>query len=181
MSSPRILVACIGNIFLGDDGFGVEVAARLSQRSLPPEAKVVDFGVRAMDLTFALMDDYEAVILVDAMPRGAAPGTLYVLEVGDEHVPVSADVAPDGHSLDPVKVLSLARSHGAHVKKLLLVGCEPSPIDSLDFAPGLTAPVLAAVEPAAALVESLLRETLADELSASRKEISFSNTGGVST
>jgi hydrogenase maturation protease len=81
MSLPRVLVACIGNIFLGDDAFGVEVAQRLAGRGLPEGVRVVDFGIRGLDLTFALLDDYEAVILVDATPRGGDPGTLYVLEL----------------------------------------------------------------------------------------------------
>src|SRR5947209_2868396 len=80
MSGARILIAGIGNIFLGDDAFGVEVAQRLGQRSLPEQVRVIDFGIRGMDLTYALLDDYETVILVDAVPRGGQPGTLYVLE-----------------------------------------------------------------------------------------------------
>src|SRR5439155_13673490 len=80
MNRPRVLVAGVGNIFLGDDAFGVEVAQRLARRALPPEVRVVDFGIRGLDLTYALLDGYEAVILVDAAPRGGRPGTLYVLE-----------------------------------------------------------------------------------------------------
>ena len=81
MTRPaRILIAGIGNIFLGDDAFGVEVARRLVRRRLPDGVRVVDFGIRGLDLTYALLDGYEAVILVDAAPRGGPPGTLYVLE-----------------------------------------------------------------------------------------------------
>src|SRR5438128_1754175 len=75
-----VLVAGVGNIFLGDDAFGVEVAQRLARRPLPAGVRVVDFGIRGLDLAYALLDPYEAVILVDAMPRGEQPGTLYVLE-----------------------------------------------------------------------------------------------------
>ena len=75
-----ILVACVGNIFNGDDAFGVEVARRLSQATLPDGARVIDFGIRGIDLTYALMDGYDAVILVDAAQRGEAPGVVSVVE-----------------------------------------------------------------------------------------------------
>ena len=75
MTNSRILIACIGNIFLGDDGFGVEVARRLAGRPLPPEVMLKDFGIRGFDLTYALLEPYELVILVDACPRGGEPGT----------------------------------------------------------------------------------------------------------
>ena len=81
MTQPHILIACVGNIFLGDDAFGVEVAQRLMRGGLPDSVRVVDFGIRGLDLTYALLDGYETVILVDATPRGGPPGTLYVLEL----------------------------------------------------------------------------------------------------
>ena len=80
MTNPRILIACIGNIFLGDDGFGTEVARRLADRSLPPGVILKDFGIRGLDLTYALLDPYDLVILVDACPRGGEPGTIYLIE-----------------------------------------------------------------------------------------------------
>src|SRR6202040_1259682 len=80
MTNPRILIACIGNIFLGDDGFGTEVARRLAGGSLPPGVILKDFGIRSLDLTYALLDPYELVILVDACPRGGEPGTVYLVE-----------------------------------------------------------------------------------------------------
>ena len=80
MRRPRILIACIGNIFLGDDAFGVEVGRALVGRSFPEGVHVVDFGIRGMDLTFALMDGCDVAIMVDAVPRGARPGTLCLLE-----------------------------------------------------------------------------------------------------
>ena len=89
MTRPRVLIACIGNIFLGDDGFGVEVARRLANRrlagrrsagpTLPDDVRVVDFGIRGLDLVYALLDGYETAILVDATPRGGEPGTLYLI------------------------------------------------------------------------------------------------------
>src|ERR1700758_4827464 len=89
---PRILVAGVGNIFLGDDAFGVEVVQRLARRALPDGVRVVDFGIRGLDLVYALLDGYETVVLVDAAPRGGSPGTLYVLEPEPEaDLPVSEE------------------------------------------------------------------------------------------
>ena len=76
----RILVAGIGNIFLADDGFGCEVVRWLAERELPDNVEVRDFGIRGMDLAYALMDPYEAVVLVDAVSRGEDPGTVYLIE-----------------------------------------------------------------------------------------------------
>ena len=128
---PRLLIACVGNIFLGDDGFGVEIARRLAQVALPEEVRVVDFGIRGLDLTYALLDPYEAVILVDALPRGGPPGTLYVLEPERPAIdPADAEAQGvsliEGHGMDPVKVLRLVAAMGGKVDRLLLVGCEPA-------------------------------------------------------
>src|SRR5262249_50231013 len=89
--TPRPLIACIGNIFLGDDAFGVEVSQRLARVALPDGVRVVDFGIRSLDLAYALLDEYEAVILVDAAPRGGAPGTLYVVEISPSETAGKAD------------------------------------------------------------------------------------------
>ena len=113
MTRPRILVAGVGNIFLGDDAFGCVVAQRLLAQGLPPEVHVVDFGIRSLDLTYSLLDGYEVVILVDAVPRGGRPGTLYVLEPIVETLAgevSNTGVLVEGHGLDPVKVLRLAAS-----------------------------------------------------------------------
>jgi hydrogenase maturation protease len=161
MNRPRILVAGIGNIFLGDDAFGVEVVRRLARRELPDEVRVVDFGIRGLDLTYALLDGYEAVILVDALPRGEPPGTLYVLEPARgeaAHMPLEA------HSMDPVKVLRLAEAMGGRVERLLLIGCEPTPLrDEEDMREGLSDPVRASVEEAVRLIESLVARLLQGE------------------
>ncbi|HEY7426930.1 MAG TPA: hydrogenase maturation protease [Gemmataceae bacterium] len=162
MNRPRILVAGIGNIFLGDDAFGVEVAQRLARRALPEEVRVVDFGIRGLDLTYALLDCYEAVILVDAVPRGEIPGTLYVLEPTRGEAVENAPI--EAHSMDPVKVLRLAEAMGGRVERLLLVGCEPTPADDEeDMREGLSAPVRASVEEAVRLVESLVARLLQGE------------------
>ena len=100
--SKRILVAGIGNVFLGDDGFGVEVVKRLAERELPEDVEVADFGIRGMDLIYALHDYYEVVIFVDATPRGEEPGTVYLLEPEIED---DGEVVLDTHGMDPVKVI----------------------------------------------------------------------------
>jgi hydrogenase maturation protease len=161
---PRILIAGVGNIFLGDDAFGVEVARRLAGRPLPDGVRVVDFGIRGLDLAYALLDDYEAVVLVDATPRGGAPGTLYVLEPDCTNVPPPApgEAGVEAHALDPVKVLRLVAALGGRVRRLLVVGCEPGPADSAeDMSMGLSAPVAVAVEEAVPLVVSLVAQLLA--------------------
>ena len=145
----RILVAGIGNIFFGDDAFGCEVAQRLARRAWPPEVVVRDFGIRGLDLAYALLDAYDFVILVDAVPRGRAPGTLYVIEpdVADEGAAQNAAASWNAHSLDPVNVLALAKSYGAALKNILLIGCEPSPIcEDCDTVSELSDPVRAAVD-----------------------------------
>src|ERR1700734_1751902 len=99
MTPPRILIAGIGNIFLGDDAFGSEVARRLAARPMPDGVKVVDFGIRGFDLTYALLDGSDATILVDATPRGGPPGTLYVIEPdpGEAREPEEADLLIQTH------------------------------------------------------------------------------------
>jgi hydrogenase maturation protease len=161
MIPSRVLVAGIGNIFLGDDAFGVEVARRLAA-GLPEGACVVDFGIRGLDLAYAFLDGYEAVILVDAVPRGGRPGTLYVLELALGDSTESGDgVLVEGHNLDPAKVLNLAATLGAQVGRVILVGCEPSPMDeSEDFGAELSAAVCAAVDEAVPLIVSLVARLL---------------------
>jgi hydrogenase maturation protease len=163
---PRILIAGIGNIFLGDDAFGVEVAQRLTRRGLPEEVRVVDFGIRGLDLSYALLDGYESVILVDAVPRGGAPGTLYVLEteIGDNAEPYPDGTLLEMHRLDPDKVLRLAAHLGAKVEHLLVVGCETAATgDYEDMHDGLSDPVRLAVEQAIPLIEALAARLLRGE------------------
>jgi hydrogenase maturation protease len=163
MSRPRILIAGVGNIFLGDDAFGVEVAQRLVRRPLPDGVRVVDFGIRGLDLVYALLDGHDAVILVDAVPCGGAPGTLYVIEpeAGGPTGPAGAVAGLEAHGLDPAKVLRLAASMGGRTDHVLLVGCEPGPLpDPEEMHMGLSAPVAAAVDEAVSLVESLVAKLL---------------------
>lgn len=166
MTASRLLIACIGNIFLGDDAFGVEVARRLAAIDLPEGVRAVDFGIRGIDLTYALMDGYESVILVDATPRGGQPGTLYVIEPTLEDCPGPDGTLLDAHGMDPVKVLKLAASMGARVDRLMLVGCEPEPFadaDWNDIQPGLSESVQNAVEEAIPLILSLVGRLLSRE------------------
>ena len=162
MDRARILVAGVGNIFLGDDAFGVEVVGRLIRRPPPGPVRVVDFGIRGLDLTYALLDGYDTVILVDAAPRGGAPGTLYVVEVETAGQAAGGeDAAIETHGMDPVKVLRLAVAMGARVGRLLVVGCEPAPADEWDdMRMEMSEPVRAAVDEAVRLVESLVAESL---------------------
>jgi hydrogenase maturation protease len=157
MSPKRVLVAGVGNVFLGDDGFGVEVVRRLAGRELPEGVEVVDFGIRGMDLAYALQDDYELVIFVDALPRGEEAGTVYLLEPEIED---DGEVALDAHGMDPVKVIKLSRALGAKPTRTLVVGCEPQVVvseEDYDEMPmELSEPVGAAVEEAVQLVESLV-------------------------
>lgn len=166
----RVLIACIGNIFLGDDGFGVEVARRLAGRQYPDGVEVVDFGIRGVELAYTLLDGCETLVLVDAVPRGGAPGTLYLIE---PELPLTGvdtgGVAVDAHSMDPVKVLSFARTLGARPDRVLLVGCEPErgvgvgdgDGDDLAMRMGLSEPVRAAVDEAVTMIDALVERLLA--------------------
>jgi hydrogenase maturation protease len=162
--TPAILVAGVGNVFLGDDAFGVEVALALSRRRLPESVLVKDFGIRGFDLAYTLLDPWDAIIIVDAMPHGEAPGTLFVVEpnlagLGD---PASSDMALNPHSMDPVRVLNLAASMGAISAQILVLGCEPNDFgDELDGRMGLSSLVQASVEEAANMVEELVGRMLA--------------------
>ena len=156
-----ILVAGIGNVFMADDGFGVALADRLARRELPPGVDVVDFGIRGMDLAYAMQDGYDVVVLLDATPRGQPPGTLYVIEpeLDDD------DVGVDAHGMDPVKVLALARALGGRPPRTLVVGCEPKTRmrgDEQDVVADISEPVRAALDEAVLLVESVLGELMAE-------------------
>jgi len=168
----RILIACVGNIFLGDDGFGVEVAQRLMNRKTkqyPQGVQVVDFGIRGIDLAYTLLDDYDTLVLVDAVSRGGPPGTLYLIEpdlagIDPEKGVEAGRAAMDAHSMDPVRVLAFARALGARPIHTLLVGCEPAVFsESEDYAEmqmGLSELVQAAIDEAVMMIDSLVEELL---------------------
>ncbi len=171
--TARILVAGVGNIFLGDDAFGVEVALALSRRRLPANVLVKDFGIRGFDLAYALLDPWDLVIIVDALPRGGAAGTLYVLEpdltgLADA---ASPDMAMNPHGMDPMRVLHLAASLGTISAQLLLVGCEPQDFgDELEGRMGLSPAVQLAIEDAADLVLDLAARMVANGTATLRSE-----------
>ncbi|MCV2487925.1 hydrogenase maturation protease [Geodermatophilus sp. YIM 151500] len=155
--SGRVLVAGIGNVFLGDDGFGVEVVRRLgsgtASSGLPDGVDVVDYGIRGVHLAYDLLDDPpDTLVLVDAVPLDGPPGTLAVLEVPDRTAGDGPVPAVDGHGLHPDAVLRLLRGLGGSVRRVLVVGCAPAAVD-----PGmaLSAPVAAAVDGAVRLVREV--------------------------
>jgi len=157
VAPERILVAGIGNVFLGDDGFGVALAGRLAQRAVPPGVDVVDFGIRGMDLAYALGEGYSVVVLLDAAPTGQPPGTLSLIEPEIEAV----EPALDAHGMDPVKVLALAKALGGPLPRTLVVACAPQTVmtgEEDEVVTELSAPVQAAVDEGVQFVESLLRE-----------------------
>jgi hydrogenase maturation protease len=150
----RILIAGIGNVFLGDDGFGVEVVRRLAQRALPADVRVADFGIRGLHLAYDLLDGgYQQVILVDATPREGAPGTVYLIEPDAEELGAGGNGMADAHAMTPQAVFSLLRSLGGTPGKVLVVGCEPQ---SVEEEMGLTPVVEAAVDEAVDLIRGLL-------------------------
>jgi hydrogenase maturation protease len=163
---PRILVACVGNVFLGDDAFGVEMAPLLLRRQYPLDVEVVDFGIRGIELAYALLGDYDALILVDAVPRGGTPGTLYLIEPERADDPEQGDaagrLAMATHSMDPAKVLAFARALGARPIRTLIVGCEPAPMESVaeEMRMELSQPVRAALDDAVRMMDELIEELL---------------------
>ena len=161
-AKAKILVAGIGNIFLGDDAFGVEVVRRLMNREIPAEARVVDFGIRGLDLAYALQDGYETTILIDAFPHGQPPGTVSVVEPDAKDI-AAATPDVDPHSMHPLNVLRMASAMNGNLHRVLLVGCEPAYLGGDEGHMGLSEPVEAAVEEAVNTTESLVRCLLAGE------------------
>jgi hydrogenase maturation protease len=162
---PSILVAGIGNIFLGDDAFGVEVAQRLASRALPERVKVIDFGIRGFDLAYALLDGSDVTILVDACPRGGTPGALYTIEpdLSSLDSPDAGTSSVDAHSMNPMNVIRMAKSMGGELKKILLVGCEPATLGPEEGQMGLSEPVAAMVDEAVKTIESLIEKIRSGE------------------
>lgn len=163
---PRVLIAGIGNIFLGDDGFGVEVAQRLSKCNLPATVCVADFGIRGLDLAFALQDGYETTILIDAFPHGQAPGTVSVIEpdLSDPAASLGEGSFLEPHAMNPMNVLRMATAMHGKIKRIVLVGCEPETVGGDDGKMGLSANVEAAVREAVKVVENLVEKTLNEGL-----------------
>jgi hydrogenase maturation protease len=165
LDTKKILIAGIGNIFLADDGFGVEVANRLATQSFPPGVRVADFGIRGFDLAYALMDGYETTVLVDAYPGEGEPGTLFVVEPDLAEISrgASQPATVDAHAMNPVSVLRMAAGMGAQLKRILLVGCVPATLGPEEGHMGLSEPIATAVDQAVTLVASLVTRILAGE------------------
>ena len=174
----RMLVAGVGNIFLGDDGFGVEVARRLAEADLPSWVQVADYGISGMHLAYDLANGYDSAILVDTAQRGGEPGTLTVIEAapgggpaqaGEEqqageaaqpdHRAPAGEIAEtrlfDAHGMQPDVVLGVLDMLGASSARVLVVGCEPA---SLDYGMELSEPVAKAVDAAVGVVMDLIAE-----------------------
>ena len=156
----RTLVACLGNIFLSDDGFGVEVARRLAREDLPNGTRVTDYGIRGMHLAYDLAEGWDATILVDAAQRGGEPGTVYVIEPErqpptDAGAGLTESMLFDPHGMQPDAMLGMTGMLGTEAGRVLVVGCEPA---SVAEGIGLSEPVAAAVDEAARVVLDLVRE-----------------------
>lgn len=146
----KVLVAGVGNIFNGDDGFGVAVAQRLAGAELPAGVVVRDIGIRGVHLAYELLDGYDALVLVDAIPGDEEPGTLTVLEADRLD---AAGAVMDAHSMDPRAVLSMLEDLGGSVDRVLVVGCQ---IADVDERLGLSPPVESAVDDAVRLVHEMV-------------------------
>ena len=146
------LVAGVGNIFLCDDGFGSEVARRLDGIELPPGVAVVDYGIGGIHLAYDLLDGVDLLVLIDALPRDVAPGTLTVFEVDPGALP---EVPMDSHAMDPGAVLANVRALGGDLPRTLIVGCEPEDVRE---GMGLSAVVTAVLDDAVELVLDVVRE-----------------------
>ena len=159
----KILVAGIGNIFFGDDGFGVEVAGRLARRPMPAGVLVADFGIRGVHLAYELLGGYDALVLVDAVPLAEPPGTIAVIEPDlSDLTPTDDDLEPalDAHSMNPSVVLRTLAGLGGSVGRVVVIGCQPGVLtDGI----GLSPPVAAAVEPALDAVIDVLQELCVTE------------------
>lgn len=159
----RILVAGVGNVFFGDDGFGVAVAHRLSRDRFPDSVAIVDFGIRALHLAFELMATpaVDLLVLIDATARGGEPGTIYVIDPERDPEALAA-TPPDAHAINPFSVLAMLRALGGELPlQTRIIGCEPA---QLDGGIGLSEAVKEAIEPAAALVRRLIAGEVCHEL-----------------
>lgn len=150
----RVLVAGLGNVFFGDDGFGVEVAQRLAREPLPVDVAVLDVGIRTMHLAYELLEATGLLVLVDAAARGGAPGTLYVIDP-EEELSRERPVLPDAHAANPFSVLATLAWVGGRLPRTLIVACEP---EDLSGTMSLSESVQAAIEPAMLIIRELIED-----------------------
>jgi hydrogenase maturation protease len=158
----QILVAGIGNAWLGDDGFGGEVVKRLEARDLPSGVTVADFGIGGLDLAYEVMRGYDGLVLIDISRQGGEPGTLYVMEPNEQDIAAGIEDGEllDPHGMDPQTVLRFVRAVGGWPGKVVVIACEPAEVEEMGI--GLSAGVSAAVEHAAELVATTIEELRAD-------------------
>jgi hydrogenase maturation protease len=162
--TPSVLVACIGNIFLGDDGFGVEVARRLLARPQRDGVRVIDFGIRGFDLAYALQDGHETTILVDAYPHGQKPGTVSLVEPDLSEIEDSPAGFIQPHAMNPVNVLRMAKAMNGSLRRVLLLGCEPENLGGEEGHLGLSPVVEAAIEHAVNEIELIVNRIMGHPL-----------------
>lgn len=155
--SGKVLVVGIGNIFLGDDGFGVEVARRMAQRELPPGVRVKDFGIRGFDLACALIEPWELIVMADASSRGGEPGAIYTVEIDPTSHHTETQTL-NAHGLHPASAIQLARALGKINARLILVACEPADLGGSEGRMGLSPLVESAVESAIRKIEQITGE-----------------------
>jgi len=176
MTALRVLVAGVGNVFLGDDGFGVEVVRRMADDTLPAGVKVADFGIRGLHLAYELLEGWDTAILVDASPRGGDPGTLYLIDVDPADRPprltteevVEQGAVFDAHGMAPVEVLAMLDTlGGTPPDRVLVLGCEPAVVDEQM---GLSEPVDGAVDVAVTELRKLIDEESGDRPAAGSRE-----------
>jgi hydrogenase maturation protease len=155
MTPAKILVAGVGNLFLADDAFGIEVARRLAQEELPAGVRVADYGIRGVHLAYQLLEGSDTLVLVDAVSRGEPPGTVFIIEPDLEQPGGGLAGRPlmDGHGMDPATVLALLKQLGGTIGRVVVVGCEP--LETCERI-GLSQPVERAVDEAVRLVRRLV-------------------------
>jgi hydrogenase maturation protease len=157
----QILVAGVGNAWLGDDGFGGHVVSRLLEKGVPPGVHVQDFGSGGLDLAYEVMRGYHAMVLVDVSQQGGEPGDVYVIEPDPTGIkPIEDGEAISPHGMDPQTVLRFVKTVHGWPGKVVVVGCEPADVENLALE--LTPPVKAAVERAAGVVLEELNKLQSD-------------------
>lgn len=159
----RTLVAGLGNIFEGDDGFGVEVANTLIATQWPDGVELGEYGIRGVHLAYQLLEGYDLVVIADAVSRGGEPGTVYVIEHAadtERPEPTAHEPMVDAHDLGPDAVLALVPTLGGTLGRVVIVGCEPA---TLEPNMGLSPRVAGSVEAAARLVTEIVFSAYAGE------------------
>ncbi|HEY5317398.1 MAG TPA: hydrogenase maturation protease [Solirubrobacteraceae bacterium] len=158
----KVLVAGIGNAWMGDDGFGAEVVKRLGDVELPRGVAVMDFGTGGLNLAYEVMRGYDALLILDISEQGGTPGTLYVIEADEDSVEAGIE---DGdtlnpHGMDPKTMLRFVKSIGAWPGKVVVIACEPHTVAEIGFK--LSESVAGALDPAVTLVLETIAELQTD-------------------